>query len=78
MVGKSPDSKNTYQLEYLTVVPTSINSGVEQTIIQLALKTVYNEKAFKAGDTIPQIQIHLSEEFIRPHQEQVFVPILTQ
>ena len=76
MVVADPDNTANFSLEYLSTIPSSIGSGVEQTLLWLALKFCHTQWKSQGG-TKGQIILKLSEDYIREHQETVFVPIMT-
>ena len=59
---------NDFDIRYLATIPSSVGSGVEQSLISLALKYCLA----KGGS----VSMSLSEELIREHQEQVFVQLM--
>ena len=63
------ESPNSYSIEYLAV--KNQGSGVEQSLILLALKY-----CLKKGKEFT-IKVVIKDEFIKKHQEDVFIPILT-
>uniref|UniRef100_A0A7S3CJJ1 N-acetyltransferase domain-containing protein n=1 Tax=Strombidium rassoulzadegani TaxID=1082188 RepID=A0A7S3CJJ1_9SPIT len=70
MVVRDDPNSLDFKIEYLATVPKSIGSGVEETLVQLALKYILSHE----GEV--KIAVEMENEFLREHQAEVFAPIL--
>ena len=59
---------NCYKLEYLATIPSAQGNGVEEALVQLALKycLITSQKGVQV-DSEPEISCAISEEYIRDH-----------
>ena len=68
-----------FKIEFLATIPNSQGTGVEQSLISLAIRYCLITVPKKLGITDPiNIILCLDEEYIRDHQEKAMVPILTE